>query len=138
MKLNKKILVYILGALGLFALGRYTAPVSTKTEVKVVEVIKEVEKKNEIKRERVIEKPDGTKVTERTTETHTERETDTFKDSQKKESKTTTKQWSIGVYKNIIGDSYTLTVDRQILGPIYLGVYGRSDSEFGFGIRFEF
>lgn len=133
-----------------FSVGRFVGPksVETKEVEKIVykdRVIKD-EKKNIRVETRETTLPDGTKIKEvikdRKTETHTDanRETSSEKIS---ESKTSNKsQWSIGLYTN--REFIAGTIDRRILGGLFLGVYGRSDlgrltgPELGLGLRLEF
>jgi hypothetical protein len=122
----KKKLLYaaILLAAG-FYMGRTTAPI--KSQTKTVEVVKEKTK--------VVRKPDGTVIEVR--------ERDTKNSEESKVTQSIERNWSIGVYKNIQTDVYTLTVDRLIFPNIYAGVYGQynaddGDSQFGIGLRLNF
>ncbi len=132
-----------------FAAGRFSGP--KKVEIKEVEkiVFKDRVKTSENtkirseRRQTVL--PDGTKITEIIRDRDTESKTDTKREGsseKSKESKTTNQSdWSIGLYSN--REVIAGTVDRRILGGVFLGVYGRSElplsrPEFGLGVRLEF
>lgn len=141
--------VYILILIAAFSAGRFTGPktIETKEVEKIVfrdKVIKDQNKKVRLEtRETTL--PDGTKVKEtirsRDTDTHinTSREVDSSKESESKTSNQST--WSVGVYTN--KEFLAGTVDKRIIGGVFLGVYGRtqlpvSKPEFGVGLRLEF
>jgi hypothetical protein len=132
-----------------FLAGRFLSP--KETEIKEVEkiVYRETTSKNEDKKtrsvRRVIVLPDGTKSTEITRETEKKtQETSKVEAKKEKVSEIKTKaqsDWSIGVYGN--SNEFVSTIDRRILGGIFIGAYGRSnrdlnDRQYGFGVRFEF
>jgi hypothetical protein len=81
---------------------------------------------------RIDQRPDGSKTTVIT------------KDSAKTEmhltSKPVKKDWIVGATSSLLEPVpvFTLQVSRRILGDIYLGVYARTDREFGLGLTFQF
>jgi hypothetical protein len=145
---------YIIGMLALvaaFSAGRFMGPKEVRIEER--EVIRyrdttRIDDKHNV-RTRIIEtlQPDGTKTVETIHEDTSQIVTDTKHelDSEKsKESFSMNKpDWSIGLYTTT-QKSMLMTVDRRILGPIFLGVYGRSEMpvrfpiEAGVGLRMGF
>jgi len=144
-----------------YALGRYTAPVKIKTETKVVEVEKKTEsKQKDISKDThkttttIIERsPDGatketTIVDEKTDyDKKTKSDTldsktnlsDTKKEVEKERGHTTIFAMSgIDVKNPSNGLSYGLGVNRSILGPITIGVWGMSNGIAGCSIGLEF
>lgn len=139
------------------AAGRFLAPTKTVTKTVTATVIqwrvKEVEKKVEVVKwrrgavrvvtERIVEQPDGTRVTERTSDsrtntertgnTETERGTETegteeTRRSEVRISERSLPQWRIGA---LVGTTlpqpsmlYGVQIERRIIGPIHLGVWG--------------
>lgn len=146
----QKILALTLLAGLAFGLGRYMTPNSIEyREVEVVkEVIKEVVKEN-IKKNtqtKTVETwhPDGT----HTIETYVlnqdtiviEKELVAEKEIRKEIEKIIESQkpnWILGVtYGN--RQDYGATVDRRILGPVFLGAYAKSDRDIGIALKMEF
>ncbi len=131
-----KILVPVLALLVGAAGARYYWP---RVEYKNVIQEREVIRKDVVTIIREVTRKDGSK------ETTTEIIDHSNETSDRKQSvtKAASPQWSIGVYSSI-GDvvpTYTLTVDRRILGPFSLGVYGQTnlnEQTFGAGLRVEF
>lgn len=134
-----------------FFAGRHFSPKTV--EIKEVEniVIKKEEKKDENRNITVETKetvlPDGTKVTHTISHDQSQTRTDT-KTSETSEKERTSKssseqaQWSVGLYTDkahLLG-----TIDRRILGGLFIGVYGHSElsrpmpPEVGIGLRLEF
>jgi hypothetical protein len=136
--------------LAAFCAGRFSSPKSV--EIKEVEkiVYKENEKSNEQKDThfKVIEKtlPDGTKIKKTVRDSTQKSEKETQKDiasETERSSKTSSQssQWSLGLYTS--GRFYAGTIDRRILGGLFLGAYGRmnipySNFEYSLGVRLEF
>lgn len=146
---KSKIIFYIVVLVGLFALGRYSAPETVKIEKQVIEVEKktkdkETNKKNNkiyIKVETIL--PDGTrrietKIVDKGTITIDATET-SENEKETKEEKTVSKTRPVIVYGgggvNLLGNStgpeFTAGVQKSILGPIYLGGYGTSKGTLG-------
>lgn len=127
---------FIIGALALgvgIAGTRYLWP---RIEYKHTVQEKEVIRKDIVTVIKEVVRPDGSKETvteivDRSKESSTRKETLT---------KAAQPQWSVGAYTtfNEKIPTYTVTVDRRILGPFSLGVYGQTNSTFGAGIRLEF
>lgn len=151
MKLRYKILI-VLGLMGAaYGVGRYLQPAEVKTKTKIkkeyVEVEKEKEKKETRTIEREIKRPDGTVVKEIIEEEIKESESVT-KETEKSELKkkkvvdNLKPQWKIGAstsLRQIKGRSYTVEVERRIIGPFFAGVYSRVDfKEYGVSISMEF
>lgn len=134
----------LIGGLG-YAAGRYVQPakVEIKKEVEVKEV--EVTRKNIVTVTHEEKRPDGTVITDSRTEDKSTEATRT--DTKSKESTTITNvkpQWKVsggaGVKYNEISlqPVYTVGVERRILGPIFVGAYGRTDKEVGLSVSVEF
>jgi hypothetical protein len=122
-----KILLYIIFSVGAFKYGEYLGG----KNVQVKEVVKVQERVRT--RTKVIEHPDGTKITT----IDEKKDTDSVS---LKETKPSLNIWSVGIsYAPPLGqrEVYTLSVDRRILGDIWLGVYGRTDREFGVRARYD-
>lgn len=149
------------------AIGRFEGPakVVTKTETKVVTqtVVKEVEKKSTENKKNTVTtitettKPDGTK-----TRTIVIRNKDDIKvvDNTKVDEKTNTTsdtksstvttydrgKWSVEALASVskprltnLGTvSYGLEVDRKIIGPISVGVFGLTDQTYGATLGISF
>jgi hypothetical protein len=142
-----------------FAVGRYTKKADVVTQIKTVEVIKEVQvkdssldKKNNRQTHTIItERPDGTKITEiweinkDTVVIHDKEIVE--KEIAKKEEliniiKTSNPQWlASGGYGFNFDDKrpvYTLGIHRRILGPVFIGLEGSSDKVLSGIITAEF
>lgn len=149
MKKNKNLLIMAIVALLGFSAGRFMGP----KEVEIKEVEKIVYKEREIKDERKdtrstrreVVRPDGTREIEIVRETQKELHSDTQTEGSKEtvsEKKTSNQSdWSVGIYTN--QTQYLGTIDRRIIGGLFLGVYVRSDltrnlPEAGLGLRIEF
>lgn len=145
--LKKSYIKYLVTCLIGIGLGWALKPDQTKIETRTIEVIKEVRKDYEDVKEntRVIERPDGTKetITDRTARRVIETDISKEKDKSKSIVSSVKPQWSVGAYMALTEpNEYLLTVDRRILGNIYIGAYGRTQNlnipEAGIGIRIEF
>ncbi len=145
----KKIGLIAVYTLVVFSVARFIGPknVETKEVEKVVykdRVIKDEEKEIHVEtRETTL--PDGTKIKESIRDRKTQTQTDTSRDSSSetiKESKTSNQSsWSVGLYTN--KEFLAGTIDRRILGGLFLGVFSRTNiplgrPEFGVGARVEF
>lgn len=142
--MRRTYLYYVIGAALCFALGYAASP--QKTEIREVEVIREVIKHVKGLKETivVVKRPDGT------TETRTDRTADEVSESDKSKSKSKTvskagqAQYGVAIYSTVFETtpSYQLTIDRRIIGNLFLGVTAESDftasPTFGVGVRFEF
>lgn len=127
----KKISSYIIvlaigGALGTYFDASHTIEEKIVTRDRTRTIIKEV----------ITENPDGTKVTERTTDKKEKSDTKVAK----KESIPVKKNWSVGVKYDLFSDKpvWTAEVQRRILGDIYAGAYGRTDGIIGVGVTILF
>jgi hypothetical protein len=145
----KKLGLIILLTLSAFSAGHYLGP--KKVEIKEVEKIiyKERETTEEDKKTRSTRRetinPDGTRVveiireTDKKTRTDSQVEVDSERTSETKS--VNQSQWSVGLYRST--SSYSATIDRRILGGLFIGVHGHSDHtlnnrELGIGLRIEF
>lgn len=122
-----------------YGIGRYLQPaeVITKEVVKEVEVIKKDVKIVE----RIIKRPDGTIIEDRTTEdrTSTEIKKETDKSTQIVALKP---QWHIhgmaGTSVRNFGEiNYGFGVERRILGSLFVGVYANTKQEVGLSAGYE-
>jgi len=108
----------ILLALG-YGVGRYVQPAKEITKIEQVE--KEVIKKDVVTVTKEVTRPDGTKETVTTTTDNSVEQKD--KQFESTVSKPTEKQWLIGLGVNPIKytETYSVRVDRRVLGPLFLG-----------------
>lgn len=134
-----------------FSIGRLFGPKSV--EVKEVEkvVYKERQDKDREQNVRKTEKetrlPDGTVIKERTetkeTETHTRVQTETSSERTLERSETNRSDWLVSVgYEPAIKDiqdvHYSLSLQRRIVGELYLGVSARDDKTAGLTVSLGF
>lgn len=136
-KTNKMLALY---AVCIFMLGTYVGGIMNPPD-KSVEIV-EVEKVRE--RVRVVtkikERPDGSKETVIVEESQKESES---MSKYKEKISRSKRDWFIGLSAASVGEqpgppTYTLRVDRRILLDGYVGVYGRTDGEFGLGFSYHF
>lgn len=157
MTTKTKFFIAVIVAVVAFAFGRHTSPekVITKTEIKEVEVVKVVKEQqksqqNDRQEHVIITKyPDGRIVTEKYI---------LNKDTifhEKKENSESKKETDIKIVKEIenkkpnymIGalaesgldmkPKYGVTLDRRVLGPVWMGAYGKTNKEFGLTVKLE-
>lgn len=154
---NRDVAIYAGAALVLaFAAGRWTGPVTVKTEIKTVEVEKKTDDKqtntDDHKKATIVEttKPDGTKT--KTTTITDDRDSKTDDESTDNLNKTTDQTKEITKSKSPLSISllaaanitapgtpiYGLAIQRPILGPITLGIFGLSDKTAGVSIGLTF
>jgi len=126
-----------------YAFGRYFQPPQVVT--KEVEVIKEVEVvKREVKTIiKEVTRPDGTKETTTTIDENTKETTRKDQNRQNETIVTAQKpQWKVDLMvkaslTNII-PVYGASVQRRILGPMFVGVQGWGDQSAGVSLGMEF
>lgn len=154
MSLLKQIGILLL-ALGIgVAFGRYTLP--ARVVEKNVEIVKEVTREVEVEKKdkkknvqtKIVETwwPDGrhtketyvldtsTIVIDKRDETDTERESVKIVEKIIENAKP---QWSASAGASF-QQIYTFGIDRRVIGPVFAGLYGRTDKEFGVNVRLEF
>lgn len=150
MKTNlNKYKYFVLALVITFVAGRFTGPRQTETKEVEKIIYKERETKDEktnIRSERrETTLPDGTKIVEiirdRKSESHTDSSVEANKETSKDVKTINKPGWSVGLYSN--REVIAGTIDRRILGGLFLGVYGRSilplnKPEVGVGLRLEF
>jgi len=142
----KKIAIMVLVALGLgYAVGRYVQPASIK--IVKEEVIKIVDRINKdvVTIIEKITRPDGT-VEEKTTiidKTQYEH----YQQQQTNESTTIVSQkaqWKVQGLAGIRIDDfrgpqiYGVGIERRIIGPVFVGVWGNTDKQVGLSVGLEF
>ena len=137
--MNKiKILIIVAVSVGGYLLGEHVGGKAAEAEkiihLKEIAKLKERMKKVTV----VIEKPDGSKETKIIEERNTFKETN--RDHKQVEKVSFKPQWGVYGSGSVTRSErvYTLGVDRRILGGLFVGIYGRSDSEFGLNLRYEF
>lgn len=156
-----KILGAIALLLGSFALGRYTVPVKVKIETKIVEVEKKVvDKQQDVSKDThktvtIVETKLPTGETKTVTtiaeDTNSDKKTNTSEldlslkqEENKKEVIKDSGRTSIfmmsGVdYKNTLnGVIFGLGVNKSVLGPLTIGVWGMTNNTAGCSIGLEF
>jgi len=127
-----------------YGVGRYLQPAEVKIEIK--EIIKEVEieKRNVVTIIREIVRPDGTKEVETRIVDKTTTEKDkTEMRSEIKKVKALKPQWRASIMAGIDGSFknpiiYGAQIERRILGPFSLGVWGMTNKTAGFSVSWEF
>lgn len=146
MENKTKIIIAVIAAIGLFALGRYTTPTKVKIEKQIVEVEKKTKQsdsdserdKHKVTVVREIIKPDGSKETTTTTTEDTRTTKDTRVTETDQASKTTKETKEVtragsranisllaGMSPDSLGKvSYGVTANKEILGPVTVGVFG--------------
>ncbi len=149
-KANKNKLLFAgLALVAAFSAGRFLGPRSMETKEIEKVVYREKASQDDKKQVRVETRetilPDGTRIVENISDTKTETRTDSERSLDSEKTKvsiqTDKPQWSVGLYtdrKFLAG-----TIDRRILGGVFLGVYGRTElplstPELGLGLRLEF
>lgn len=153
--MSKQLIITLAIVGGAFAFGYYVAPEKIKTEIKTVEVIKEVVKRvvdksqNKRKTTTIVQNKDGSSTTTITEETVTETssETDKNRDTSiaKDETKEVTKSGSRLSLSALGGLNlkdgtpvYGGHVQRELIGPITIGVWGMSNVTGGFSLGLNF
>ena len=140
--IKNTLVILVVAATG-YGFGRYVQPakVTVKTEI----ITKEVEHKqnNIITDTKEIKKPDGTIEIDTTTEDKSVTNTTTNIDQKTVQSVENLKpQWKIsgtaGFRVNRVGAVYGVLVERRIIGPIFVGLYGNDDKQGGLTIGLEF
>lgn len=126
-----KLLLYITLGLSVFAGGYFTGKQhKPKTEIKeVVKVQERVRTRTVIK-----ERPDGTKETIIVEDRRTDSKAT-------KVVQTGANRYSIGYFNSLKSREepiHGLQITRRILGDFSIGVYGRTDKEYGVLIRYDF
>lgn len=137
------IIITIVMAAVAYASGRYMTEPTIIT--KNVEVIKEVEV---VKRDvrtviKEVTSPDGTRQVDTVIEDKTRERTRTDSDRSNETIVTNEKpQWKVGVSARTkifdLVPVYGGTVERRIIGPIFVGINGWTDSSFGISVGLEF
>lgn len=161
MSTKLKVTIVIVTVLSSYALGRYTAPVKIQTETKIVEVEKKVQdvkqdvskdthKKTTVVVERdpsgaskttttIDEDTDYDKKTKSDTINNTSKLSDTKKIVEKEKGHTTIMALSgININSSQKDLAYGLGVNRTILGPIAIGVFGMTNGIAGCSVGLEF
>jgi hypothetical protein len=148
---KNKLLLSVLALVAAYSVGRFSSPKRVEIE----------EREKIIYRDRIIQDdkhhtrteiretllPDGTKIVETITDNKRETVTDSRREMEKEEYQKSVSinqsDWSVGLYTTT-KKSILMTIDRRILGGLFLGVYGRSEMpiryplEVGVGLRLEF
>ena len=136
----KKYTAYALIAASLLAFsfiaGRKSAPLKVSYRDKIVEKIVEVENKNVKTVVVETKKPDGTVQKETTTiDLSVTKREDSRKQDTTKVVKNSKPQWRIGAgagLQNFRGEIvYSGTVERRILGPVFVGVQAHPQLRYG-------
>lgn len=127
----KKILILLSIAVAGFVIGRHSQP--EKISTKKVEVIK-----RDIKTvTRIIKQPDGTVIKERTVEDKTKSETkNTTEITAQTNKNRISALTSYSVYdKDIV---YGISYERQLIGPVFVGIWGLTNHTYGISVGLSF
>lgn len=143
MKQYKNIAIAVLVALGLgYAIGRHLQPAEIKTEIKEVEKVVEKIKKDIVIVERETRNPDGTVIIDR--ETRDRSEEAIRRDTRREEDTEINNkaQWKANLHvKSSISSlvpQYGASVERRILGPVWVGVGAYQDGTANVSVGWEF
>lgn len=138
------VLIIIIAIAVGYGFGRYVQPAKVVTVVKEVKSDTQVIDKNIVTVVTETKKPDGsdtivTKTEDKSIDNNTEN--DTFSSTTTTTNQKT--QWRVSAlagfhYDSLPVPNYGALVERRILGPIFVGVYGKSDKEAGIAISLDF
>lgn len=123
-----------------FYCGRYSAPERIKTETKIVEVEKEVVK-TEYKTVRIKENKDGSKETVIISESNSQEKAKQKSSEEKKEiikNGSTYVSVLLGGASTVPHLNYGLSVQRDVLGPFTIGVWGLTNANLGASVGLRF
>lgn len=136
-------LVLVIAAVVGYAFGRYVQP--ARIEIRTETVTKEVETKhnNIVTTEHTVKQPDGTIITDteiKDTSFETKKETQDVKsDTVVQNAKP---QWKVNLMSNFqagpLSYLYGASVERRILGPVFVGAFGNVDQKYGVTVGIEF
>jgi hypothetical protein len=138
----------IIGGILLIAIGygagRYVQPAKVVTKVQTVTVTNDVVHDHIVTVTHTVVQPNGEKDT--TTTTSNESIIDDQTSTKTNSSTVTTynkPQWKVqglaGLSLNSLSTPiYGIGVERRILGPVFVGAYGKSNSEAGLSLSLEF
>jgi hypothetical protein len=111
--------------------GSYWYGSQKPAEIRTVE--KEIVKKDVITQIVEVLKPDGTKETKTIiVDKSTEKSTKNVEVTQSK------KDWLVGAYYKVTDPAYGITVNRRILGPVFLNVSADTGRNLAVGVGLEF
>jgi len=122
-----------------FCVGRYTSPEKIKTETKIVEVEKEVNKKQK-QVVKIKENTDGSKETVIVTDTETDEKVTAHSETQTKEV-TNPRKVNVSILAGTslpINMVLGVNVSKPILGPITAGVWALNNKTAGLSLGFNF
>lgn len=148
MQTKTKVILGITAILTAFSFGRFSAPVKTVTETKVVEVEKKTEDKDitDHKKVVIVKNKDGSSTTTVTDDRdskskqtdNTQVSSDTTKITIKEGARTTITAMA-GVSITQVGTPiYGASVSRTIMGPIAIGAFGLSNGVGGVTLGLNF
>ena len=140
----RKYIYYILGALVIFFVGMFVGgkSVPPKTVTKEVEVVKTVVQKDTKTIIKKVKSPDGTVTTEIVKEDKSNINQNTSKN--KETIVNNEKQWKATLftsYEAIVRPSeasYAASIERRIVGPVFVGVWGSTQGNGGVSVSVEF
>lgn len=145
----KKILIIALISVASFSAGKFLSP--KNVEVREVErvvfkdrIIQDDRQETHTRTKETV-LPDGTRVKEtfrdQVKESKRDENREQVTDKEKTSITNNRSSWSVGLYTN--KEMVAGTIDRRILGGLFIGIYGRSPiplqkPEIGLGLRLEF
>ena len=141
----KLILMVILVAAAAFFIGKYSNTQKTKIKTQFITQTVVVNHHDIRTVVHTVKEPNGTVVTNTTTQDNSTVTGNGIKVAKSKETEsgsTTSGKWKISALAGVDfkgGNlAYGAELDRKILGPIYVGAWGLSNSSFGVSIGFQF
>jgi hypothetical protein len=142
---TERLVVILMVGLAIFSFsaGRWLAPEKVRTEIKVVEVIKQDQKEHTKTIIHEVDRPDGTKeiTTEIVVDTHTTTDTTVHSDQTTETTRGTSKVTVAALGGIRLSDPtplYGVSVSKPILGPITIGVWGLSNGTLGASVGLTF
>ena len=132
MSLKIKIIILAICSAGSFLAGQHVA--NKVKQIEIIEVEKILQRERTVTR--IVERPDGTKETVIDNRVETETDRSSTNKVTKQSDWAVSVMYAPAVFKQ--EQEYGLAVTRRVLGNLFAGVYGRSDSEFGLSLRYEF
>lgn len=156
MQAKYKLIIGAIALLAAFAIGRYLSPTKVVTETKVVEIEKKStqtneddDKHKETTTKEVI-KPDGTKETTTTTVEDDKKKTSTSEKDIASSKTDTTKEVSRSISRTTLSALggvvlpgtpqvvYGGMIQKDVLGPFNIGVYGLTNKTVGASVGISF
>lgn len=142
--MKKEIIIGVVLLAAGYGLGRYVQPAKVVTKTEVVTKVETQIQEHVHTITRTITDPNGhsetVTVTDNNTNTHSNSESDSTSSTVTTYNKPQWKaQGLVGLnIHDLSSPVYGVGVERRILGPIFVGAYGKTNSEAGLSVSLEF